>query len=177
MSFGREGRAGTRTIPTPVRNVGTVSTGMPHGVGGEHHGAADMITRVWARIASVYDMHVDPIDYLPVDQGSLRGAVIDLQGRFNINNLGTTNPQQLAQWTTIFTRLLQQADDHIDDYKANSRAIGAVWKRLMGDGYPAMAAVGVTRLWDVEAMVEVQGHAIISESPPRAGGPGQPAGR
>ena len=47
--------------------VGTVSTGMPHGVGGEHRGAADMITEVWARIASVYDMHVDPHDYLQVD--------------------------------------------------------------------------------------------------------------
>jgi 2-(1,2-epoxy-1,2-dihydrophenyl)acetyl-CoA isomerase len=46
--------------------VGTVSTGMPHGVGGEHHGAVDMITGVWARIASVYDMHVDPLDYLQV---------------------------------------------------------------------------------------------------------------
>jgi ketosteroid isomerase-like protein len=47
--------------------VGTVSVGMPHGVGGEHHGVADMITGVWARIVSVYDMHVDPHDYLPVD--------------------------------------------------------------------------------------------------------------
>jgi uncharacterized protein len=47
--------------------VGTVSTGMPHGVGGEHHDAAGMITEVWARIASVYDMHVDPHDYLQVD--------------------------------------------------------------------------------------------------------------
>jgi 2-(1,2-epoxy-1,2-dihydrophenyl)acetyl-CoA isomerase len=47
--------------------VGTVSTGMPHGVGGEHRGPADMITEVWARIASVYDMHVDPHDYLQVD--------------------------------------------------------------------------------------------------------------
>jgi 2-(1,2-epoxy-1,2-dihydrophenyl)acetyl-CoA isomerase len=46
--------------------VGIVSTGMPHGVGGEHHGAVDMITGVWARIASVYDMHVDPLDYLQV---------------------------------------------------------------------------------------------------------------
>ena len=46
--------------------VGTVSTGMPHGVGGEHHGAVDMITGVWARIASIYDMHVDPLDYLQV---------------------------------------------------------------------------------------------------------------
>jgi 2-(1,2-epoxy-1,2-dihydrophenyl)acetyl-CoA isomerase len=47
--------------------VGTVSAGMPHDVGGEYHGAADMITGVWARIASVYDVHVDPLDYLPVD--------------------------------------------------------------------------------------------------------------
>jgi uncharacterized protein len=47
--------------------VGTVSKGMPHGVGGEHHGAAEMIVGVWARIASVYDMHVDPLDYLQVD--------------------------------------------------------------------------------------------------------------
>jgi len=47
--------------------VGTVSTGMPHGVGGQHRGAVDMVTGVWARITSVYDMHVDPIDYLEVD--------------------------------------------------------------------------------------------------------------
>jgi 2-(1,2-epoxy-1,2-dihydrophenyl)acetyl-CoA isomerase len=47
--------------------VGTVSTGMPHGVGGEHRGPGDMITDVWARIASVYDIHVDPLDYLQVD--------------------------------------------------------------------------------------------------------------
>ena len=47
--------------------VGTVSTGMPHGVGGEHRGAADMVTGVWSRIASEYDMHVDPHDYLQVD--------------------------------------------------------------------------------------------------------------
>ena len=47
--------------------VGTVSAGMPHGVGGEHRGAVDMITGVWARIASVYEMHVDPLDFLQVD--------------------------------------------------------------------------------------------------------------
>jgi hypothetical protein len=37
------------------------------GRGGEHRGAADMITGVWALIASVYEMHVDPLDYLQVD--------------------------------------------------------------------------------------------------------------
>jgi uncharacterized protein len=47
--------------------VGVVSTGMPHGVGGDHHGPTDMITAVWGRIASIYDMHVEPAEYLPVD--------------------------------------------------------------------------------------------------------------
>jgi enamine deaminase RidA (YjgF/YER057c/UK114 family) len=47
------------------------------------------------------------------------------------------------------------------DYRANSRAIGAVWKRLVGERYPAMAAIGVARLWDEEALVEVQGYAVL----------------
>jgi uncharacterized protein len=47
--------------------VGTVSTGMPHGVGGDHRGPVDMITGVWGHIATIYDMHVDPLEYLRVD--------------------------------------------------------------------------------------------------------------
>jgi enamine deaminase RidA (YjgF/YER057c/UK114 family) len=47
------------------------------------------------------------------------------------------------------------------DYRAHGREIGAVWRRLAGRNYPAMAAVGVSRLWDEAALVEVQGFAII----------------
>ena len=47
------------------------------------------------------------------------------------------------------------------DYRANARAIGEVWRRLVGDRYPAMAGIGVARLWDAEALVEVQGHAVL----------------
>jgi len=36
-----------------------------------------------------------------------------------------------------------------------------VWQRLYGRDYPAMAAVGVARLWDTEALVEVQGTAVV----------------
>jgi enamine deaminase RidA (YjgF/YER057c/UK114 family) len=50
----------------------------------------------------------------------------------------------------------------MDDYKARAREIGAVWRRLVGTEYPAMAGIGVSRLWDVEALVEVQGYAAIS---------------
>ena len=37
---------------------------------------------------------------------------------------------------------------NIDDYRAHAGEIGAVWRRLAGTEYPAMAAVGVSRLWD-----------------------------
>ena len=48
------------------------------------------------------------------------------------------------------------------DYKTHAREIGHVWKRLAGKEYPAMAGIGVSRLWDVEALVEVQGFAVLS---------------
>lgn len=49
----------------------------------------------------------------------------------------------------------------IADYRANSRQIGEVWRRLVGERYPAMAAIGVSRLWDEDALVEVQGYAVL----------------
>ena len=46
---------------------GTVSTGMPHGVGGVHHGPNEMLG-VRGTIDALYDMRVEPIDYLEVDE-------------------------------------------------------------------------------------------------------------
>lgn len=51
----------------------------------------------------------------------------------------------------------------MDDYKAHAGEIGAVWQRLVGWHYPAMAGIGVDRLWDVEALVEVQGLAVLAD--------------
>ena len=48
------------------------------------------------------------------------------------------------------------------DYQAHAREIGAVWRRLAGTEYPAMAAVGVTRLWLPELLVEIQGIAVVN---------------
>lgn len=50
----------------------------------------------------------------------------------------------------------------IDDYKAHGREIGQVWKKHLGRHYPALAAVGVARLWDIEALVEVQACAEVA---------------
>jgi len=49
----------------------------------------------------------------------------------------------------------------MDDYKVHAGEIGAVWRRAVGDHYPAMAAIGVTRLWDADALVELQGAAEL----------------
>ena len=47
------------------------------------------------------------------------------------------------------------------DYRANSREIGKVWQRLIGKNFPAMTLVGVTRLWDAEALLEIEGFANL----------------
>jgi len=50
----------------------------------------------------------------------------------------------------------------IDDYQANGREIGRIWRELAGKTYPAMAGVGVTQLWQKEAVIEIQGVAVIA---------------
>jgi enamine deaminase RidA (YjgF/YER057c/UK114 family) len=49
----------------------------------------------------------------------------------------------------------------MDDYRAHAREIGEVWRRLAGDDYPAVAAIGVARLWETEALVEIQAYAVL----------------
>jgi enamine deaminase RidA (YjgF/YER057c/UK114 family) len=66
-------------------------------------------------------------------------------------------PEHLAQLTIYIV--------DVDDYRAHAREIGAVWRRLVGTQYPATAGIGVTRLWDSEALVELQGSAILPVSP------------
>ena len=51
----------------------------------------------------------------------------------------------------------------VEDYMANGREIGRIWRDMAGSQYPAMAGIGVTRLWQKEAMIEIQGIAVISE--------------
>jgi enamine deaminase RidA (YjgF/YER057c/UK114 family) len=48
-----------------------------------------------------------------------------------------------------------------EDYRAHAHEIGAVWQRLAGRDYPAMALIGIVRLWDTEALVELEGIAVL----------------
>jgi len=63
-------------------------------------------------------------------------------------------PDQLASLTVYAVDL--------GDYRAHAREIGQVWRQLVGTDYPAMAGIGVTRLWDEDALVEVQGFAVLN---------------
>jgi len=66
------------------------------------------------------------------------------------------HPSDLASLTIYLT--------DVEDYQAHGKEIGAVWRRLAGSDYPAMAGVGVTRLWLPGAVVEIQGIAVVSRS-------------
>jgi enamine deaminase RidA (YjgF/YER057c/UK114 family) len=65
-------------------------------------------------------------------------------------------PSDLASLTIYLT--------DVAEYQAHGKEIGAVWRRLAGQDYPAMAGVGVTKLWLPDAQVEIQGMAVVSRS-------------
>lgn len=51
----------------------------------------------------------------------------------------------------------------IPDYLAHGKEIGAVWRELAGPVYPAMAGIGITGLWQPQAMIEILGVAVIPD--------------
>jgi enamine deaminase RidA (YjgF/YER057c/UK114 family) len=91
--------------------------------------------------------------------GKLVGGGIVAQFEQALGNLLTAlaaaggQPQHLASLTIYLVDMA--------GYQAQSRQIGAVWRRLAGPEYPAMAAVGVTRLWHPEALIELQATAAL----------------
>jgi enamine deaminase RidA (YjgF/YER057c/UK114 family) len=62
-------------------------------------------------------------------------------------------PEQLARVTVYIVDM--------DDYRSRAKEIGAVWRGVVGRDYPALAGIGISRLWDAEALVELQGAAVL----------------
>jgi len=46
-------------------------------------------------------------------------------------------------------------------YRAHASELGRIWRESAGRDYPAMAVVGVVRLWDEQALVELDGIAVL----------------
>lgn len=55
---------------------------------------------------------------------------------------------------TIFVTDLPQFQEHYDE-------IQAVWQRLVGSNFPAQAVIAISQLWFPEALMEIQGTAVL----------------
>ncbi|WP_284976261.1 RidA family protein [Arthrobacter sp. efr-133-TYG-104] len=112
--------------------------------------------------------------------GILAGNTVFLGGQTALDKDMNIVPGGIVeQFTQAFTNVLTtlreaggQPEDlvnvtiyltDVDDYMANGREIGRIWREMAGSQYPAMAGIGVTRLWQKEALIEIQGIAVIPE--------------
>ncbi|MER5652143.1 RidA family protein [Streptomyces sp. NPDC002131] len=91
--------------------------------------------------------------------GKVAGETLPLQFERALKNLLTAlraaggAPADLARVTVYAT--------DVADYRLNAPELGRIWHRLAGRDYPAMAVVGIRRLWDEQAMVELDGFAVL----------------
>ena len=91
--------------------------------------------------------------------GAVTGDDLPAQFARSLDNLLTAlraaggTPADLAR-VTVYTT-------DVAAYRAHARELGRVWRESAGRDYPAMAVVGVVRLWDEQALVELDGIAVL----------------
>ncbi|MER7517979.1 RidA family protein [Streptomyces sp. NPDC126499] len=91
--------------------------------------------------------------------GKVTGETLPEQFETALANLLTAlrhaggSPADLARVTVYAT--------DVADYRHHAHQLGRIWRRLAGRDYPAMAVVGVVRLWDEQALVELDGFAVV----------------
>ncbi|MFJ2093482.1 RidA family protein [Streptomyces sp. NPDC087901] len=92
-------------------------------------------------------------------RGDITGTTLPEQFTTALTNLLTAlraaggSPADLARVTVYAT--------DVADYRANAAELGRIWRRLAGRDYPAMAVIGAARLWDEQALVEIDGVAVL----------------
>jgi enamine deaminase RidA (YjgF/YER057c/UK114 family) len=91
--------------------------------------------------------------------GKITGTTLPEQFTRALDNLLTAlraaggTPADLARVTVYAT--------DVAAYRAHAPELGRIWRRSAGRDYPAMAVVQVVRLWDEEAIVELDGFAVL----------------
>lgn len=98
---------------------------------------------------------------LDKDMNIVPGGIVEQFKQAFSNVLATLaeaggKPEDLVSVTIYLT--------DVDDYMANGREIGRLWREMAGSKYPAMAGIGVSRLWQKEALIEIQGVAVLQGS-------------
>ncbi|GAA5011210.1 RidA family protein [Streptomyces siamensis] len=106
------------------------------------------------------------------------GRVVFLAGQTSLDAdgkvVGETLPEQFERALTNLLTALRAAGGapsdlarvtvyatDVADYRAHAPELGRVWHRLAGRDYPAMAVIGAVRLWDEQALVELDGFAVL----------------
>lgn len=89
----------------------------------------------------------------------------DLVGQFRqaLRNVGTVIESRGGTLGDLVKLTLYVVDKR--DYRAKAKAIGQVYRELTGGHYPAMTLVEVKALWDDEALVELDGIAVLEDGP------------
>ncbi|MEV8596897.1 RidA family protein [Streptomyces sp. NPDC052012] len=88
--------------------------------------------------------------------------------------VGDTLPEQFERALTNLLTALHAAGGTPSDlarvtvyatdvaaYRTHARELGRIWRDVAGRDYPAMAVVEVVRLWDEQALVELDGFAVL----------------
>ncbi|MER5215482.1 RidA family protein [Streptomyces sp. NPDC002838] len=97
-------------------------------------------------------------------------TALDTDGKI----VGDTLPEQFERALTNLLTALQTSGGTPADlarvtvyatdiaaYRTHAPELGRIWRALAGRDYPAMAVVEVVRLWDEQAMVELDGFAVL----------------
>jgi enamine deaminase RidA (YjgF/YER057c/UK114 family) len=118
--------------------------------------------------------------------GTKSGDIVHLGGQTAMDATGAIVPGGIVeQFRQAFTNVLDtlraaggEPSDlvnvtiyltDVDDYQAHGREIGRVWRELAGTHYPAMAGIGISRLWQREALIEIAGVAVLAPHTEAAG--------
>jgi enamine deaminase RidA (YjgF/YER057c/UK114 family) len=93
--------------------------------------------------------------------GTIVSTVPNITPQFHqaLSNLQAVVTEAGGQMTDIVKLTIYVT--HKAVYQENLKELGAIHKSFFGKYYPAMALVEVKSLWNAEAMVEVEGIAVI----------------
>ncbi|WP_405730293.1 RidA family protein [Streptomyces sp. NBC_00028] len=92
-------------------------------------------------------------------EGKVVGETLPEQFERALTNLLTAlraaggTPADLARVTVYAT--------DVAEYRRRAGELGRIWRELAGRDYPAMAVVEVVRLWDKQALLELDGFAVM----------------
>jgi general secretion pathway protein K len=104
------------------RNEGVIQQARAFGISGERFAAVLLFRDTQAALRensdSLDDDWAQTIPPVPIDNASIQGCIVDMQGRFNLNNLVNAEGVAVEQFTTQLKRLL--AELNIDELKAEA---------------------------------------------------------